>query len=273
MDGAIRDAMTSIYNLEILLKSPRISTRLLHEVAPEVKGGLAALRSAFVAPGELSRDVELGDARRALASFTNARLDEIERATDQAVASDFDPRGRITLEQAVGRVKSDLDAAVELLDLGERARHSVEAELPFEQLLVVALSDRARPPGPEVLVRVVQAAPSREPEQAQDSRGVRADPHVFKRLVAHSIARAQAEGAPELSIRARLAPHAATFEIGPAAEAERSVRTMALRLAKRIPPTDALVEAAGRVVGVAVKWDPDARVVVLEIPTPPPSCP
>src|SRR5271156_3692457 len=54
--GAVRDAITAIHNFELLLKSPRVGTKLLGEVLPEFVAGVSVLRGAFTKAAESAKD-------------------------------------------------------------------------------------------------------------------------------------------------------------------------------------------------------------------------
>ena len=73
-------------------------------------------------------------AREILARGTAARLGELEVAMRAAATGGLDARERLALEQVVTRVSVDLDAAAELLELSERALHTVEVELSIAEL-------------------------------------------------------------------------------------------------------------------------------------------
>lgn len=233
--GAVRDALTSIHNLEVLLKSPRVGTKVLSEVLHEFLEGVAVLRAAFTKASQEAKTEATAHARKTLTELTTARLDELERTMQQAMTSDFDARGRLALEQVVTRVSVELDAAAELLDLSDRAEHTMETELSVAELAKVSLRGGAYGTDREIPVRVVRPS---------EDCVLRVDPHVFKRLVAFGIARVHASGAPEVSLRIRGGIDSVHIEIGQTAASERALASTPLRLVRRIGPTDAIVEAA-----------------------------
>jgi hypothetical protein len=261
--GAVRDAITAIHNLEVLLKSSRIGTKVLAEVLHEFLAGVAVLRGTFGRSPESASDALTLAARRALADMTCGRLDELERTMQNAMTSDFDARGRLALEQVVTRVSVELDAAAELLDLSDRAESPAETELSLEELARVSLRGGVRGTDREIPVRL---AP-----HAHDCV-LRADPHVFKRLVAFAIARVHAAGVAQVTLRVHCGEDAARIEIGPTtAEETKLLLPTAVRLARRIAPTDAIVEAAARKVSItltiATTPDPAAAMTIsLEVP-------
>jgi len=73
----VRDAITSLHNLEVLLKSPRVSPKVLEGVLPELFEGASVLRGAFATAAQAAGHAEALQARRELEAFTAARLDEL----------------------------------------------------------------------------------------------------------------------------------------------------------------------------------------------------
>src|SRR5258706_4790578 len=97
--GPVRDAVTSIHNLETLLKSPRVAMKVLASVLPEFLASVMLLREAFGSsvtsvnipppasgrsPDPKPRTPEALDARAMLCAFTLGRLDELEAAMNHA---------------------------------------------------------------------------------------------------------------------------------------------------------------------------------------------
>jgi hypothetical protein len=272
--GAVLDAITAIHNFELLLKSPRVATKLLAEVLPEFMDGVSALRGAFLKAGESGKDEAALVARRALAEFTGARLDDLERTIQQAMANDFDARVRLALEQVVTRVSADLDVAAELLDLSERAEHALGTELTLEELARVVLRGGARGAELEVRVRLVERLEEHEPLKplkpteergSEDGCVLRVDPHVFKRLVGFVIARVHACGGDDVSVRIRCGAASALIEVGPTTEVERSLDPTTLRLVRAVAPTNAIVDAAARSAGIPMTAHPASATVLLEV--------
>jgi hypothetical protein len=252
--GPVRDAITAIHNLETLLKSPRIGAKVLADVLPELWVGTGVLRSAFTNAAQGAKGEEARAARGRLVMFTLARLDELEHPM-RASTSDLDTRARLSLEQVVTRVSVDLDACTELLDLAERAEHVLPTELALEELARVSM--RGKPRGAEHGISVRLALD-------EDHCVLRADPHVFKRLVVFSVARVHAAGAAAVTIRIRCAADRASIEVGATTDAELVLPTMTMRLVRRIEPTDAIVDAAAR--DASIDEVVSGTSVVLSVP-------
>jgi hypothetical protein len=256
--GAVRDAITSIHNLEVLLKSPRIGTKVLAGVLSEFLEGISVLRGAFSKASKTAKTDVMAGARRELAELARVRLDELERTMQRAMTSDFDARGRLGLEQVVTRVSVDLDAAAELLDLSDRAEHPMETEVSLDELARVSLQRGAYGTDREVAVRLVLP---------KGDCVLRADPHVFKRLVGFSIARVHAAGAPSVSLRVRFGIDSARIELGPTTAAEEALPSTSLRLVRRLEATDAIVEAAASAAGIVMTACPAGALDVPSAPS------
>jgi predicted nucleic acid-binding protein len=275
--GPIRDAITAIHNVETLLRSPRIGPRVLGEVLPELGSGVETLRAAFARSVESARALargaeggaagahgeEMRAAREGLARFAEARLDELElamrsapRAPGEPSRGELDARARQALEQVVGRVSGDLDAAVELLDLTERSAHGAPTELAVDELARVALRAAARGRDREVPVRLVASGSA--------ERAVHADPYVAKRLMIFAIARAVATfepGEAGLVLRATCESAFARFDLVAARPEDHAIPAAHVRLAPRVQPTDAVVASAARAAGFEVSMTSDAITI------------
>jgi hypothetical protein len=246
--GKIRDALAAVHNLETLLKSPRVGAGVLAALLPEVRVSSAHLRSAFTgsaAPG----------ARGALAAFASDLLDALERALGAAEQTEIEARARLALEQAVMRVSGELGAAVDLLDLIERAEAPAPTELSLEELAGASLGLASSfAPGEEVKVRL----------DTQDAQCVVVtDARVLARLVALAVARVRTAPEAEATVRTHCAPHAVEITIGPSDATSTALPAVAARLPRLIPPSDAIVEAAARAIGGSVTL---GEVVVLTLP-------
>jgi hypothetical protein len=275
--GAVRDAITAIHNLEVLLKSPRVGTKVLADVLHEFLDGVAVLRRAFANAAEEAKSEATILARKALAELTRSLLDELERTMQHAMTSDFDARGRLGLEQVVTRVSVDLDAAAELLDLSDRAEHATETELSLEELARVSLRGGGYGTEREIPVRLASGGATGGCASGDDASPplgrtdreciLRADPHVFKRLVAFAIARVHAGGAPEVSVRVHCGADSARIEVGPTTPSERALTPVGLRLVRRLGPTDAVVNAAALAAAMSMTpLESGGAMISFEVP-------
>ncbi len=240
--GPVRDAVAALHNLEMLLKSPRVSAKTLTSVLPEFLASCAKLRDAFtLRSGERSRDAQA--ARSVLCDFTVGRIDELESAMRGAIGAEVETRTRLSLEQVVTRVSVDLDAAAELLDLAERAENAAPTELSVRGLARVSLSASGNHADGEIAVRF---------DDRSHECVLSADPHVLTRLIAFAAARAHAGGAQEVALRVDCEGDQARILVEAAGAADAALPTFPTRLARRIDATDAVVEAAARAAGIKV---------------------
>jgi hypothetical protein len=247
--GRIRDALAAVHNLETLLRSPRVGTSTLAALLPELLVSCAVLRDAFDPAGN--------DAREDLATYARERIAVLEAALQEAGTGGIETRARLALEQVVTRVLSELDAAVDLLDLSDRAHSANLGELSLGELTRAALGMAGSvPPSAEgVLVRV-------DTEDA--ACVVLAEPHVVARVLGGAIVRVRAAGVRDIVVRARCEERAVTLTVGPADVAAALLPGVTTRVMRRIPPTDAILEDAVRAIGGRLSTG--ERSVVLSLP-------
>jgi hypothetical protein len=249
--GKIRDALAAVHNLETLLKSPRVGASVLAALLPELRASCATLRGAFTA--------DTRGAKAHLSEFASERLDALEQALTEAGATDIEARERLALEQVVARVSGELDAAVELLDLIERAEAAVPTEHALEELTRASLvigSSLAQ--SEEVTVRL---------DTSDAGCTVVADAHVVSRILALAMARVRgkiaAAGPREVAVRARCQKDTVTITVSPIDGASAILPAVVARFAQPIEPGDAIVEAAARAVRGSVTH---GDVVTITLP-------
>ncbi len=247
--GRTRDALAAVHNLETLLRSPRVGASTLAALLPELVGSCVVLRAAFDGAESL--------ARTELAAYANERLLVLEHALNEAGAGGLETRARLALEQVVSSVLSELDAAVDLLDLSERAHGASVGELSLAELTRAALGMvGSSPPSAEgVLVRV-------DTEDA--ACVVLADPHVVARVLGGAIVRVRAAGVRDIVVRARCEARAVTLTVAPAPADGATGSPVTTRVMRRIPPTDAILEDA--VTAIGGRLAAGERSVVLSFP-------
>ena len=151
-------------------------------------------------------------------------------------------------------MSGELDTAIDLLDLLEHASRAVPQELSLGELTRAALGIGAQGSGGEdVQVRV-------DTEDA--SCVLLADAHVVSSLLAAAVARVRSEGARDIVLRARCEPREVSLTVSAAGASSRGTVVPA-RVRRRIPPTDAAVEAAARAVGGRLRVGGGAVVLTL----------
>jgi hypothetical protein len=237
----VRNAITAIHNLQALLSSPRVGAKVLTTVLHEFVASVEVLRQAFLG-GPPAEDEGAAKARSSLGEFARERLDELRVAIEGAMATNVDARSRLGLEQIVRRVSGELHAAVDLLDLVDRADHGVEVELALGELARAIVRGDAQGSEGEVPVRI---------SVSQGDSILRADARLFKQLLVHAVARLRAAGAGDVTLHARSEGGRAILELGytpqaAPAGAASAAPPVPIRLPRRIAPTDAIVEAAAR---------------------------
>jgi hypothetical protein len=250
--GKVRDALAAVHNLETLLRSPRVGAGVLAGLLPELLVSCVVLRAAF--------DTRADGVCVDLTVFARERLDALEQAMKEASTTGIEARARLALEQVVERVSGDLDAAVDLLELSERARAATRTELSLGELTRAALGIGGSVSGilfgDDVHVRI----------DTQEAACVLiCDPHVVSRLLSAAIARVRSAGVRDITVWARCEPREVTLTV--AASDARSIGTQPVttRVKGRIPPTDAVVEDAARAIGGRLVGGD--RSVVLWLPT------
>jgi hypothetical protein len=247
--GRIRDALAAVHNLETLLRSPRVGTGTLAALLPELVASCGVLRAAFQGGDNVARED--------LATYAHERLDGLEQALQEAAVGGVETRARLALEQVVTRVLFELDAAVDLLDLSERAHGASLGELSLGELTRAALNMAGSvPPSADgVLVRV-------DTEDA--ACVVLTDAHAVARVLGGAIVRVRAAGVRDIVVRARCEERAVTLTVAPGDAAAALLPAVTTRVMRRIPPTDAILEDAVRAIGGRLSTG--ERSVVLSLP-------
>jgi hypothetical protein len=247
--GKVRDALAAVHNLETLLRSPRVGAGVLAGLLPELAQSCVVLRAAFDGATHGPR-VDLG-------AYARERLDALEQAIREAGTQSVETRARLALEQVIGRVRLELDAAVDLLDLSERAHAAQLGGLPLSELTRAALGMAGSvPPSTEgVLVRL-------------DTDGaecvVLTDAHVVARILGATIVRVRSSGVKDIVVRARCEAREVTLTVAAAGPGSSLLPAVTTRATRRIPPADDILADAARALGGRLTVTEDA--VVLSLP-------
>ena len=166
--GALRDGVGSLWNLQALLRSPKVASRALDAVLPDVRVAQAGLPQAcLVLTAHLAPEYERDPALDELCEFVATGAREVHDAIARAEQTRVDPRSRLALERVIDARTPDLDAARGLYDLllGSVGEAAQEVELPgvIEEALSPSSSrgheraavtvDVARRPAASVLAR------------------------------------------------------------------------------------------------------------------------
>jgi hypothetical protein len=240
--GAVRDALAAVHNLETLLKSPRVGAPVLSGLMPELFGSCAALRAAFA------------ESTRELGAFASERLDALEQSMKEASREELDARARLSLEQVVTRVSRELGAAVDLLDLTERAGAPLTTEVRLDELARASL-------------RIGSGVSQREDTPVRvDTHGadcaIVTDPQIVARLLAAALAHVRAAGAHEAVLRARCDAREVRLEVAPVDASSARLPASRAKLARSIAPAAAVALDAARAIGGRLAFG-DAVVLTL----------
>lgn len=180
--GAVRAALAALQNLTALLRNPRVGTRVVRELRPELASSCEVLSAAFedvgAAPGA-------GEGARALAAFGRVRVGELVSAL-RALPPREDARGRLALERVVPGLTLDLVIAGQLLVLLQRAAHPRPTEVG-----ALDVADATR----QLCGRALAPATERPRAATDDDDLLLLDVHVVAELLAQG-ARVFPEGAP-----------------------------------------------------------------------------
>jgi hypothetical protein len=241
----LRDALAGLFNLETLLGSPRAASNLVLGVLPELERGMRTVGRAFDAKETAEPDA----AREALAEHARSRVDAVCSAIDR-VPPVIDPRARLSLLNVVMAARPDLEAAVDLLSLHELSLAQEPTELGVGEVVRVALSGEKK--RPSVRVRLLRA-----------EGALLVDARILTSVLRHAVTRLGGEAVTVGATVSSPAEGAAsnveiTIERTSSPEAEGDTFVAPLR---RIPPTDAVIDAVLSRIGGTLRVD-DRRVTL-----------
>ncbi len=150
--GIVRDALAGVSNLDQLLRSVRIGPKALGPLLPDIHDSCGPLRSAVneILAG-IGAALPDSDGLTELRAFITPRIDELESVLFSGKSKPVNAKVRLRLEQVVGRIASELEAARGLLDLLEEAVWAPEIRVQLGELLSAALECGARPQAPNTL--------------------------------------------------------------------------------------------------------------------------
>ncbi len=167
--GALRGGVGSLWNLQALLRSPKVGGRAIDAVLPDVRVAQASLPDACARLTEhLTDEYDHDPALVELSDFVTGRSREVHDAIVVAEQARLDARSRLALERVIDARTPDLDAARGLYDLllGSVGEAAQEIDLPgvLEEALSPSSSrggqhraavtvDLARRPAASVLAR------------------------------------------------------------------------------------------------------------------------
>ena len=248
--GVLRDALGGLHNLVQLLHSIRVGPKALTAVIPDVQASCAAMRrAARELLEEIGSELSSTTAIEELRGFFEPRINELERSLTLAMRTPINARARLDLENVLGRLSRELDAARELLDLLEDA-----IEGPTVRLSLLEI------------VRHGVVSPDRHlPQTDALSATISSTPEGLELLVNSRVARALVTtGANLVSGGDPAIP--LTLLIGRLDRSESGLRVqrgsvegerIVIPVRPLIAPTLPCVEAAARLAGARVERSPD----------------
>ncbi len=240
--GAVRDALSAIFNLEALLRNASVPHRTLVDVLPEIHTSATLLREAF----------EVRTTSDQVATETGLhgrlRLVDLDVVLGAIANGDSDRAG---LAARLGPAADELEASAELLALLDRAGKGSVTEVGLDLVAREAgrLSTASR--GRVLRVRFEEISP--DPL-------VTADPFVLGSLLSLLVACVHQAGAATVVVRTQPAPQAG-FVIEVASDADQALPTLAMRVMPWVPPTPAAARAVAERFGAVVDID-GARAVI-----------
>lgn len=171
--GALRDAISALQNLLVLLRSLRAGPRHIGAVLAEIRQNIAATPAALAA---LLRGlgVEREAPSGALADFLQGCVADTIRALQQAEATSLEARARLALEAEVLRLIPRLDAVRELAEL-LTLTNAPPTDLDAAELLEATFAPPSRPGlvGPTVQLSVLAPPRGQYTLQANPQAAVR----------------------------------------------------------------------------------------------------
>jgi hypothetical protein len=188
--GVLRDVLAAVRNLEDLLRSPRVGSRALAQIIPELKGlGTPLLVSVEQILWSVREAAHLpvDAAVSEVGTYVQIVCGRLRDSLDRALKAPLDAKSRLAFESALGQAGAELNSVRQLLDLLLQATERSDTELDIEEVIEVAFSGPPRTNPRANMVKVIAA-------YTYDGSEFRARPGVLLPLI--SIGVAMAPGAP-----------------------------------------------------------------------------
>src|SRR5882672_469044 len=158
--GVLRDVLAAVRNLEDLLRSPRVGSRAIAQIIPELKGfGTPLLVSVDQILWSVQQAAELpvDTAVAEVGAFVQALCGRLRASLELALRAPLDAKSRLSFESALAQAGAELNSVRQLLDLLIQATERSDTKLDIEEVIEVAFSDPPRTNPRASLVRVVTA--------------------------------------------------------------------------------------------------------------------
>jgi hypothetical protein len=254
--GIVRDGLTAIRNLENLLRSPRVGSRPLLSVIPDLRELCEPVKTAVGSLLARLPDGSAGEgAGGALFAFVVQSLDELARALDRGALAPLDAKARLSLEARVHTAGVELDAVRILIDMMTAAAEGGGTELDLAEVVHQAFASSTRVgAAPAGRITVAAAIPD-EPSLCS------ANPRVFMPLLSLAIGLVHRESgvAPSVDATGRDG-ESVVIRI---ATAPLEGDLFAFYLPTLIPPTKACAVAAAESAGAGFHLAEDGREIVM----------
>jgi len=225
--GQVRDAVSSVHNLEALLRSPSVKYKVIRDLLPELRQGARVLVELFTPQAGDGPSDEATEQVCAYGLAVATSLEQLLDATD--VANDE----REDLTTRALQLAGELEASTDLLALLERAA----SPAPTQRLWGGAR-------GGELAVRLDESAPD---------ASVDVDPYVVGPLLSLVLALSQAAGAGEVVVRASSSGAGAVLTAGPAGAGDAALRTVPVRVLPAVPPTEKTARQVAAAIGAVLE--------------------
>jgi len=236
--GQVRDAVSSVHNLEALLRSPSVKYKVIRDLLPELRQGARVLVELFTPQAGDGPSDEATEQVCAYGLAVATSLEQLLDATD--VANDE----REDLTTRALQLAGELEASTDLLALLERAASPAPTSVSLR--LIVRQTQRlwggAR--GGELAVRLDESAPD---------ASVDVDPYVVGPLLSLVLALSQAAGAGEVVVRASSSGAGAVLTAGPAGAGDAALRTVPVRVLPAVPPTEKTARQVAAAIGAVLE--------------------
>jgi hypothetical protein len=251
--GSARDALTSVRNLETLLRSATVPCKTILDLVSELRASASVLREAF------ERALAGEPAIAGVGAQGRLRVGALDRLLDDAEVDLVEvPRPgttppRASLAQRVGPLADELEASTELLVLFDRLAAPVVTEITLDLVArqIGRMSGIAH--GREVVVRF---------DEAQPDPAIHGDPNVLGPLLALLVAYVQSRGVESIVLRARSAPRV-HFVVEAATAADAALPSLAIRVLRWMPPSEAAARYVASRVGAVLDFGPRAGSIVI----------
>lgn len=194
--GTLRDTLGSLGNLALLAGSPKVGSKAISGVLPDVLASCGPMQDAARAMLQaLTPALDThAEVAKALEAFALPRMQELETELSARIGEPLRTPERLGLDRVLARLSRELDAAQALIELLEIATE--ETRLPLSLAEVLRQRLPAAPSGwrPQRQFAVRLLLEGRTPE-------VPVRPRAFAGLVGSLLEMADAAGRPSITLR------------------------------------------------------------------------